>query len=296
VIRAVPSSVRGADEPGLLARALREDRADRDRTTRALFDRAAPARATVLAEAAGVASGVATALAWARRKGLRARAHVIDGDALRPGTRVLTLAGDARHILALERTLLNLLMHLSGVATRTRETVRRAQRARRGFEVLATRKTLPGLRALEKAAVVHGGGKPHRRDLADAVLVKNNHLAFFPLDTAVRRLRDRLGPRERLQVEVRSLAQARAAIAAGADALLLDNMSPGRARAILRALGDARPRPYVELSGGIRPETVARYARTGADGASLGALTHSAPALPMHLRLTPAARTRRRPR
>jgi nicotinate-nucleotide pyrophosphorylase (carboxylating) len=185
-------------------------------------------------------------------------------------------------------------MHLSGVATRTARAVAAARSGGDGPRVYATRKTLPGLRDLEKRAVVHGGGEPHRRDLASAVLVKNNHLAFVPIPEAVRRLRSRYGRRWPIQVEVRGLGEAREALAAGADALLLDNMSPRRARAVVRRIRAEfrRPRPWVELSGGITPESLPRYAATGADAASLGAITHSAPAVPFRLAVRPLRRTR----
>lgn len=218
-----------------------------------------------------------------------------DGRAVRLGQEVLLLEGDARRILAVERTLLNVLMHASGVATATARAVDRVRGSRPPLEIWATRKTLPGLRDLEKAAVVHGGGRPHRRDLSDAVLVKNNHLALVPLDEAIERLRLRLGRSERLEVEVRTVAQALRAARGGADVLLIDNAGPRRARAIVRALERAglRHRLWIELSGGITPENVGRYRAVGANAASLGALTHSAVALPFHLRLAPSRLSRR---
>jgi nicotinate-nucleotide pyrophosphorylase (carboxylating) len=227
--------------------------------------------------------------------GLEVRAAAADGAPLRPGTVIVRLRGDVRRVLAGERTILNFLTHASGVASETARAVSRARGARRPLQVWATRKTLPGLRDLEKAAVVHGGGHPHRRDLSDALLIKNNHLALLSVAEAVRRARARAHRGERVEVEVRTTPHAIAAARAGADALLLDNTSPTRARAIVRALeaeGLRRGR-WVELSGGITPERVARYRSVGADAVSLGALTHSAPALPFHLSVRPV---RLRPR
>ena len=269
--------------------ALREDRARHDRTTRAVLPRPVPARARVIAQAPGVLSGMPMATAAARSVGLAAVALRPDGARVRPGTVVLRLAGDARDILRVERTLLNILMHASGVATATSRAVRNARGARRPLEVWGTRKTLPGLRDLEKAAIAHGGGAPHRRDLSDAYLIKNNHLALVPLSEAIRRVRARAGARERIQVEVGTVRAAIAAARAGADALLLDNVAPARARQIVDALAAAglREGRWIELSGGIVPETVRRYRSVGADAVSLGALTHSAAALPFHLRLDP---------
>ena len=241
-------------------------------------------------------SGVSAARAVARSQGLTVVSARRDGSRVRPGTVVLRLRGDARRILAAERTLLNFLMHASGVATETRRAVDAARGARRPLEVWATRKTLPGLRDLEKAAVVHGGGRPHRRDLSDAVLIKNNHLALLSLTAAVTRARARARPGERVEVEVRSAAQAIRAARAGADALLLDNVSPRRAREIVQKLEqqDLRRGRWVELSGGITPGRVPLYRSVGADAVSLGGLTHSAPALPFHLilRSTPPLRRR----
>src|SRR5580658_9305567 len=261
-----------ASVAGLARRALAEDRSDRDRTTRALVPRPVPAEGRVVAQAAGVLSGVTLARAVARAGGVQVAAARADGTRVRRGDIVLRLRGDARRILAVERTVLNVLMHASGVASLTARAVRAARGAPRPLEVWATRKTLPGLRDLEKAAVVHGGGRPHRRDLSDGILVKNNHLALMPLADAVRAAR------------------------AGADALLIDNASPRRARSIVRALVAARLRRgrWVELSGGITPGTVAAYRRVGADAVSLGSLTHSAPALPFHLELRPARLSPRR--
>jgi len=174
-------------------------------------------------------------------------------------------------------------------ATETARAVRAAGKRPPGVQVLATRKTLPGLRDLEKAAVVHGGGRPHRRDLSDGLLVKTNHLALVGVEEAVRRARRRARPGEPVEVEVRTATEALRAARAGADALLLDNSSPSRAEHVVRALSTAGLRSglSVELSGGLTPARLRRYRGVGADAASLGGLTHSAPALPFHLRLRP---------
>jgi nicotinate-nucleotide pyrophosphorylase (carboxylating) len=219
-----------------------------------------------------------------------------DGDPVRPGVAVLALEGDLRAILRGERTLLNYLMHLSGVATATEEAVRASRGAGRAkLAVYGTRKTLPGLRDLEKAAIAHGGGVPHRRDLSSSVLIKNNHLAWMSVDEAVRRARRAVGTKFPVEVEVGSASEALAAARAGADAVLLDNRSPAEARRILRSLERAglRESVWIELSGGITARSIARYRGVGADAASLGSLTHSAPALPFHLRVerrSPSAR------
>ena len=275
----------------LVRRALAEDRVRADRTTRALFPRPVPAEGIVTAQTHGVLSGMEAVRAVARALGLRVRAARPDGSPVRPGTVVARLAGDARRILSAERTLLNFLMHASGVATVTARAVAGTRGAARPLSVWATRKTLPGLRDLEKAAVVHGGGRPHRRDLSDAFLIKNNHLALLDLPTAVARARSQARRGVPVEVEVRSAKEALRAARAGADVLLIDNASPRRARTIVRTLERAglRRGRRVELSGGISPQNIRRYRSVGADVASLGALTHSAPALPFHLTLRPTA-------
>jgi nicotinate-nucleotide pyrophosphorylase (carboxylating) len=280
----------------LVRRALAEDRVRSDRTTRAVLPRPVEAEGIVRAQARGVASGVAAAALAARSLGLRVARAVTDGAPVRPGSVVLVLRGDARKILAAERTVLNLLMHASGVATLTARAVRASRPSRPRLAVLATRKTLPGLRDLEKAAVVHGGGGPHRRDLSSAILVKNNHLALVGLERAVERARRQARPGEPVEVEVTSPSEALRAVRAGAEVVLIDNASPARARAIVRALRAAglRRRVLVELSGGLTVENLPRYRSVGADGVSLGSLTHSAPALPFHLGLRPLAALRRR--
>jgi len=269
--------------------ALAEDRVARDRTTRAVLPRPVPAEGLVLAQRRGIVSGGRAAALAARSVGLRVARALPDGTAVRPGTVVLVVRGDARTILRVERTVLNLLMHASGVASATARAVRAAGRGPRALRVLATRKTLPGLRDLEKEAVVHGGGLPHRRDLSEGILVKSNHLALVRVEEAVARARRHARPREPVEVEVRTVPEALRAARAGADVLLVDNAPPRRARAIARALVAAglRSRLSLELSGGITAENLARYRSVGADAASLGSLTHSAPALPFHLRLRP---------
>ena len=252
-----------------------------------------PAVGLVEAQGAGVLAGMIAAREVARVMRLRQRSFHEDGDRVRKGTRVLELEGDARRILSAERTLLNFLMHLSGVATVTAKAVRAAGGSANGpsLGIYATRKTLPGLRDLEKAAVIAGGGLPHRRDLASGILIKNNHLALVPLRIAVARARSDVPTGRPAQVEVRSADQAVEAAKLGARALLLDNMSPRAARTAIRRLAAevSGARPFVEISGGITPQNVARFRSTGADAVSIGSLTHSAPALSFHLTL------RRRP-
>jgi len=276
---------------GALARlaraALAEDRASADRTSRSVLPRPVPAEATITAQGRGVVAGVTAAAAAFRASHLRVRELRRDGQPVQPGTAVLSVRGDARAILAAERSALNLLMHASGVATATARAVRAVRGGRRPLAVRATRKTLPGLRDLEKAAVVAGGGEPHRRDLADALLVKSTHVDLVGLVAAVRRARGAARAGEGVQVEVRSAAEALRAARTGADHLLIDNAGAAGARRIVRALERAgfRDRLHIEVSGGITVADLPAYRSVGADAVSLGAITHSAAALPFHLRL-----------
>lgn len=209
-----------------------------------------------------------------------------DGDALEPRQEVALVRGEARALLRAERTALNLVQHLSGVASLTARYVEAAGgRAR----ILDTRKTTPGLRALEKAAVRAGGGENHRFGLFDEAMLKNNHvdLARAPLDELVRALRAALGTATRITAEARDEAEALSAVAGGADVVLLDNLSVERMAALcprLRAAAGGR-RLEIEASGGVTLESVGAIAASGVDRVSVGALTHSAPALDFSLHL-----------
>jgi len=199
--------------------------------------------------------------------------RLADGSDARDGQVLARVVGPARALLAAERTALNLLGHLSGVATATRGVVQRLEGL--STRVVCTRKTTPGLRALEKYAVRVGGGSSHRYGLDDAVLVKDNHrLLAGSVEEAVARVRRSVGHLVKLEVEVDTLTQLDAALRCGVDAVLLDNMSPTELKeAVVRVAG----RAVTEASGGITPETCRAVAETGVDLLSLGWLTHSAP-------------------
>jgi nicotinate-nucleotide pyrophosphorylase (carboxylating) len=191
--------------------------------------------------------------------------------------------GSARGLLAAERTALNLLCHLSGVATLTARFVSQVDGT--GARILDTRKTTPGLRSLEKAAVAAGGGVNHRMGLYDAILIKENHAALAGgVGEAVRRARE-AKPGLPVEVECRDLAEVRQGADAGADRLLLDNMNASELREAVAAARDSNGGPELEASGGIALENVADLAATGVDYVSVGALTHSAPALDLSMTL-----------
>lgn len=202
-----------------------------------------------------------------------------DGRDADAGEVLAAVRGPARPILSAERTALNFLGRLSGIATATRALVRAV--AGHGCRVVCTRKTTPGLRALEKYAVRAGGGANHRFGLDDGVLIKDNHLAIAgSVGEAVRRVRARIGHMVKIEVEVESLAQLEEALAVKVDAVLLDNMSPTE---LAEAVRLARGRALTEASGGITPQNAAEIAAAGVDLLSVGWLTHSAPALDVAL-------------
>ncbi|MBT9253096.1 MAG: carboxylating nicotinate-nucleotide diphosphorylase [Brockia lithotrophica] len=197
-------------------------------------------------------------------------------------TEVLRLRGRAHAVLAAERTALNVLMRLSGIATRTRDLAARI--AGSGVRLAATRKTAPGFGFFDKYAVAVGGGLPHRFGLDDGILLKDNHIALVgSIGEAVRRARAHFGPYRFLQVEVRNTDELEEALAAGVDGVLLDNFSPRSAREAVAHVRTRAPRVFVEISGGITPETLPEYAKARPDAISLGYLTHSAPALDLAL-------------
>jgi nicotinate-nucleotide pyrophosphorylase (carboxylating) len=208
-----------------------------------------------------------------------------DGSPVEPGDVIAEISGPLRQILTAERTALNFLGHLSGVASLTRRFVEAAAAVDPSVRVLDTRKTTPGLRALEKAAVRAGGGYNHRASLSDAVLVKDNHLAGIGIEAAVRRARD-LWPGRMIEVECDRPEQVVEACRAGATAVLLDNMSPADAASCAALARRESPSPVlVEVSGNVTLETIGGYAGAGVDLISVGGLTHSAPVLDIGLDL-----------
>jgi nicotinate-nucleotide pyrophosphorylase (carboxylating) len=258
--------------------ALDEDAAFGDITTLATVLPTRRTRARLVAREPGVLCGVPLALAAFRilDERVEIRVDAEDGTALKRDETALFLSGHARGLLAAERTALNFLQHLSGIASLTSRFVEAVKGTRAA--IVDTRKTLPGWRRLEKYAVRCGGGTNHRADLASAVLIKDNHLAAVDGDVAlaIKRVRAYAPEETPIQIEVETPEQARIAVDAGAESLLLDNMSSDAMRECVEI---ARGRCTTEASGGVRFETVRAIAETGVDRISIGALTHSAPAL-----------------
>lgn len=252
-----------------------------DITTQSVVPGSAMAKGVIAARQPGVVAGIDCALAAFRLidSGVILTIHQGDGSPVRPGDVVASLAGPARAVLMAERVALNFLCHLSGVATATRGLVDAVQGHK--AKITCTRKTMPGLRALEKHAVRAGGGTSHRFGLDDGILIKDNHIiAAGGIERAVERARRAIGHMVKIEVEVESLAELGQALAAEVDAVLLDNMN---VETLKKAVAMIDGRAISEASGRVTRDTVAAIAATGVDVISAGWITHSAPALDLGL-------------
>ncbi len=295
----------------LVREALEEDLGRGDVTTRAIVPHATVARARLVAKQDAVLAGLAVFEHTFRilDPEIQFQPQACDGNMVGRGAEIARLEGSARAILSAERTALNLLTHLSGIATLTRRFVDAV--AGTSARIRDTRKTLPGLRALEKYAVVTGGGASHRFGLFDAILIKENHIAVAGSITEALRRAQAHAPRKpeppettayesfrppakdglpAIEIEVRSEAELREALAAGAEFVLLDNASPAGAAQMVRSAREQRPGCLVEVSGGVTLTNVRAYAEAGVDFISVGALTHSAPSADLSLLVQPVAR------
>jgi nicotinate-nucleotide pyrophosphorylase (carboxylating) len=274
--------LRRAQLESVVRAALKEDHAFDDITTIATVASNRRARGMIVARAAGIIAGTPLALAAFRMLDPKVvvRVDVTDGGAVEPGTPIMFISGHARSLLSSERVALNFMQRLSGIATLTSRYVAKVAGTR--ARIFDTRKTTPGWRLLEKYAVRCGGGMNHRLDLSDAILIKDNHLAALDgnIALALKRVR-RLAPEgARIEIECERVEQVRAALDAGADVVLLDNMTPEE---LSECVELAQGRALTEASGGINLPTVRRVAETGVDWISIGALTHSAISLDIAL-------------
>ena len=267
----------------LVARALREDAPRGDVTASLVIPAEATCRAELRSKANGIVAGAVVAqtvfdvVADEDGTELDVRWHVGDGAEVAPGNVLATIQGSARSVLRAERVAINFVAHLSGVATLTRAYARAAAPAR----ILCTRKTLPGLRELEREAVLAGGGTLHRASLSDAVLIKDNHVRIVGgIADAVARARSGGLP---VEIEVETLAELEDALAAGAERILLDNATPDLVRQAVQRVGDPE---RLEISGGVRLDTVQSLVTAGARVISVGRITHSAPSLDLSLEVT----------
>ncbi len=282
----------------LLETALREDSAQRDATTLACIDPEQRAAATILARQDLVLAGLGAVArileiyesldsSVISHPEVRSHPEVFDGVRMHRGQPVAVIRHNARIILSCERVVLNILQRMSGIATLTRRFADAI--AGTHARILDTRKTVPGLRMLDKYAVRCGGGFNHRLDLSDGVLIKNNHIALAGSVTRAleRAHRNRQG-NQPIEIEVRTLGELEEALQHGAEAVLLDNMSVSEVARAVERVGSHTRRVPLECSGGINLENVRAYAETGVDYISVGALTHSSVAVDMSLRVLPA--------
>jgi nicotinate-nucleotide pyrophosphorylase (carboxylating) len=283
-VKPAPLDLRVVDD--VLRAAVREDVGSGDVTTAATIPESALATARYTPKQPVVVCGlpVVGRLLELIDPRLQYRTLAEDGDSAKRGEAIAEVHGSARSILTAERVTLNTLQRMCGIATYTREYVERVQGTR--AKVADTRKTAPGLRLLDKYAVACGGGSNHRMGLFDAILIKNNHLVFHEsIPSAIRKTREKAGPKIRIEVEVPGPEFVEDVIQAGADVILLDNFTVEQTREAVRHCGGRVP---LETSGGITLETIRDYAEAGVDIISVGALTHSPPAADIHLRVIPA--------
>lgn len=265
---------------------LDEDLGSGDVTTSSVLSGREVIEAEVIAKEGGVLSGLEEAKLLLMHFGVEYSSRLRDGDALNPGTSILTMRGNAARIIELERLMLNVMMRMSGIATATKRLVDVCNGY--GVTVAATRKTTPGFRLFEKKAVTHGGGATHRMGLYDAILIKDNHVAVVGLEESVWRAK-KANPEKRIEVEVSSAEEAVRACKTGTNALLLDNLSPADAAGVIENLRKARLRDkvLVEISGGVTPDNVEGYAKLKPDVISSGYITTNAKWLDMSLKVKP---------
>lgn len=261
---------------------VEEDLGRGDVTSESIIPEDLKIRGAIIAKKPGILAGLEEAALLLGHYGIVHKAKLEDGGVLREGEVVLEIRGNARKILGLERLLLNLLMRMSGIATETKKLAEIC--GKYGVAIAGTRKTTPGFRGLEKKAIALGGGYPHRLDLGEGVLIKDNHIAAVGLEKAVARARKK-APRMEVEVEVSNLEDAVRACKDGASTVMLDNLSPGEVKSIIHELEKQglRKKVKIELSGGITPENLEEYARLKPDYISMGYLTTGAKWLDMSM-------------
>ena len=266
---------------------LAEDVGQGDVTASAVIPSDFAVKAEVVAKENGVTAGIEEALTLAQAVGLKAKAHVAEGEEIKNKKVLITISGDAQTILAIERTLLNLLSRMSGIATQTAALRTKLKNAGMKTKIAATRKSAPGLLYFDKKAVAIGGGDPHRLHLDDMILIKDNHLAILGgVETAVKKAKASASFTKKIEVEVTNDADALKAASAGADIIMLDNFSPTQAKATVVKLRKAGfNNVLLEVSGGVISENLLEFAKAEVDIISVGALTHSVKALDISLEI-----------
>jgi nicotinate-nucleotide pyrophosphorylase (carboxylating) len=282
----------------LLEAALIEDKAANDVTTALTVDPDLRATGTIVAKQSCVVAGIGCISAFLGLYGklstrpvgrfeVVSHPEIFDGVRVKKGQAIAVIRANAASILSTERVILNLMQRMSGIATLTNEYVNAVATTKSKTKILDTRKTIPGLRALDKYAVCCGGGINHRLDLQDGILIKNNHISLGGgLPAVLARAFAGRKPGQIVQVEVRTPAELDQAIAGGAESILLDNMTHGEVKKAVKRLRKALPKATIEASGSMNLKTVRDYAKTGVDFISVGALTHSATAVDLSMKVT----------
>jgi nicotinate-nucleotide pyrophosphorylase (carboxylating) len=271
-----------------LKQLLAEDVGQGDVTSAAVIPAGLIVEAAVVAKDMGVTAGIEEAKILAESLGLNVTAEVADGEKIGNGQVIMKISGDARTILSAERTMLNLLSRMSGIATATRRLVKKLEKDKASAKVAATRKTALGLGYFDKKAVMIGGGDPHRLRLDDMVLIKDNHMAIAgSVEEAVKKAKQAVSFSKKIEAEVTSVADAVKAAKAGADIVMLDNFSTDEVREAVDALKKAGffGKVLLEASGGITEQNLQDYASAQVDIISMGALTHSVKALDISLEI-----------
>ena len=264
---------------------LAEDVGEGDVTAAAVIPSNLMVKAEVIAKAEGIAAGIEEAIIFAEYMDLKVKAKVTDGDKVVNKQVLMEISGDAQTILTIERTLLNLLSRMSGIATKTHTLTEQLIKAKVKARIAATRKSAPGLLYFDKKAVAIGGGDPHRLHLDDMVLIKDNHLVIVgSVEEAVKKAKANVSFTKKIEIEVTSAEDALKAAKAGADIIMLDNFSPKQAKEAGEKLRKAGfEKVLLEVSGGITAENLLDYASAQVDVISMGALTHSVKALDISL-------------
>jgi nicotinate-nucleotide pyrophosphorylase (carboxylating) len=271
-----------------LRQILSDDIGQGDVTAAAVIPANLTVKAEVIAKEQGVAAGIEEAVFIAEYLGLMVKAKVVDGEKIKDKQVLIQISGDAQTILSLERTMLNLLSRMSGIATKTRMLTERLENAKLKTKIAATRKSAPGLLYFDKKAVVIGGGDPHRLHLDDMVLIKDNHLAIVgSVKEAVKKAKAYGSFTKKIEVEVTCIKDALKAAEVGADIIMLDNFSPKQAKEAGKAIKEAGfGKILIEVSGNITSDNLLEYAAAQLDIISLGELTHSIEALDISLEIT----------
>jgi nicotinate-nucleotide pyrophosphorylase (carboxylating) len=280
-----------------LKQLLAEDIGLGDVTTAAVVPSGLTAEAALIAKEAGIAAGIEEAVILSESLGLNINTEIADGEEIRKGQVIAKISGNARTILSAERTMVNLISRMSGIATTTRGLTEKLKKTNATAKIAATRKTAPGLLYFDKKAVFIGGGDPHRLHLDDMILVKDNHIAVAgSIEKAVKSAKQNASFSKKIEVEVARVADALKAAEVGADIIMLDNFSPKQIKKTVESLKKAGffGKVLLEASGGITEENLLEYAATQVDIISLGELTHSVRALDVSLEITPVEKREKR--